>query len=210
MYTVIKRDGKVVDFNIKKISDAIKQAFDACQKNFNDDVIDFLALKVTAEFEPKIENGKISVENIQDAVESVLIKAGYDDVAKAYIIYRRQREKIRNIGATMVDYKAIIDNYLNINDWRVTENSTVTYSVGGLILSNSGAVTANYWLSEIYDDEIGNAHRNADIHIHDLSMLTGYCAGWSLKQLIKEGLGGVVGKITSTLGYTGAVLKHHT
>ncbi len=197
MYNVIKRDGKVVDFNIKKISEAIKQAFDACQKNFNDDVIDFLALKVTAEFEPKIENGKISVENIQDSVESVLIKAGYDDVAKAYIIYRRQREKIRNINATMVDYKAIIDNYLNINDWRVKENSTVTYSVGGLILSNSGAVTANYWLSEIYDDEIGNAHRNADIHIHDLSMLTGYCAGWSLKQLIQEGLGGVVGKITS-------------
>ncbi len=197
MYNVVKRDGKIVDFNIKKISEAIKQAFDACQKNFNEDVIDFLALKVTAEFEPKIENGKISVENIQDSVESVLIKAGYDDVAKAYIIYRRQREKIRNIGATMVDYKAIIDNYLNINDWRVKENSTVTYSVGGLILSNSGAVTANYWLSEIYDDEIGNAHRNADLHIHDLSMLTGYCAGWSLKQLIKEGLGGVVGKITS-------------
>ena len=197
MYNVIKRDGKIVDFNIKKISDAITQAFDACQKQFNQDVIDFLALKVTAEFEPKIENGKISVENIQDSVESVLIKAGYDDVAKAYIIYRRQREKIRNINATMVDYKAIIDNYLNINDWRVKENSTVTYSVGGLILSNSGAVTANYWLSEIYDDEIGNAHRNADIHIHDLSMLTGYCAGWSLKQLIKEGLGGVTGKITS-------------
>ena len=197
MYNVIKRDGKIVDFNIKKISEAITQAFDACQKQFNEDVIDFLALKVTAEFEPKIENGKISVENIQDSVESVLIKAGYDDVAKAYIIYRRQREKIRNINATMVDYKAIIDNYLNINDWRVKENSTVTYSVGGLILSNSGAVTANYWLSEIYDDEIGNAHRNADIHIHDLSMLTGYCAGWSLKQLIKEGLGGVTGKITS-------------
>ena len=197
MYNVVKRDGKIVDFNIKKISEAITQAFDACQKQFNEDVIDFLALKVTAEFEPKIENGKISVENIQDSVESVLIKAGYDDVAKAYIIYRRQREKIRNINATMVDYKAIIDNYLNIHDWRVKENSTVTYSVGGLILSNSGAVTANYWLSEIYDDEIGNAHRNADIHIHDLSMLTGYCAGWSLKQLIQEGLGGVTGKITS-------------
>ena len=192
MYNVIKRDGKIVDFNIKKISEAITQAFDACQKQFNEDIIDFLALKVTAEFEPKIENGKISVENIQDSVESVLIKAGYDDVAKAYIIYRRQREKIRNINATMVDYKAIIDNYLNINDWRVKENSTVTYSVGGLILSNSGAVTANYWLSEIYDDEIGNAHRNADIHIHDLSMLTGYCAGWSLKQLIQAGLGAEV------------------
>ena len=198
MYSVVKRDGKVVAFDISKISTAIFQAFDACQKQFNQDIIDFLALKVTAQFEPKIEDGKIDVEHIQDAVESVLIKAGYDDVAKAYIIYRRQREKIRNLNATMVDYKAIVDNYLNINDWRVKENSTVTYSVGGLILSNSGAVTANYWLSEIYDDEIGNAHRNADIHIHDLSMLTGYCAGWSLKQLIQEGLGGVPGKITSS------------
>ena len=198
MYNVVKRDGKIVDFDISKISTAIYQAFDACQKQYNKDIIDFLALKVTAEFEPKIENDHIEVEHIQDSVESVLIKAGYDDVAKAYIIYRRQREKIRNINATMVDYKAIVDNYLNINDWRVKENSTVTYSVGGLILSNSGAITANYWLSEIYDDEIGNAHRNADIHIHDLSMLTGYCAGWSLKQLIQEGLGGVPGKITSS------------
>ena len=198
MYNVVKRDGKLVSFDIQKISDAIKQAFEACQKEYNQDIIDFLALKVTADFAAKIEDGKISVENIQDSVESVLIRAGYDDVSKAYIIYRRQREKIRNINATMVDYKAIIDNYLNINDWRVKENSTVTYSVGGLILSNSGAVTANYWLSEIYDDEISNAHRNADIHIHDLSMLTGYCAGWSLKQLIQEGLGGVPGKITSS------------
>ena len=197
MYNVVKRDGKIASFDLQKISDAITQAFDACNKQYNSNIIDFLALKVTAEFEPKIEGETISVENIQDSVESVLIKAGYDDVAKAYIIYRRQREKIRNLNATMVDYKAIIDNYLNVNDWRVKENSTVTYSVGGLILSNSGAVTANYWLSEIYDDEIGNAHRNADIHIHDLSMLTGYCAGWSLKQLIQEGLGGVPGKITS-------------
>ena len=197
MYNVIRRDGKQVPFELSKISTAITQAFDACQRQFNQDVIDFLALKVTADFEPKVEDGKISVEHIQDSVESVLIKAGYDDVAKAYIIYRRQREKIRNLNANMVNYKQIVDNYLNVNDWRVKENSTVTYSVGGLILSNSGAVTANYWLSEIYDDEIGNAHRNADIHIHDLSMLTGYCAGWSLKQLIQEGLGGVPGKITS-------------
>ncbi len=197
MYTVVKRDGKIVDFNLSKISEAIQSAFEACNRQFNPDIIDFLALKVTAEFEPKIEDGKITVENIQDSVESVLIKAGYDDVAKAYIVYRRQREKIRNLNATMVDYKAIVDNYLQINDWRVKENSTVTYSVGGLILSNSGAITANYWLSEIYDDEISNAHRNADIHIHDLSMLTGYCAGWSLKQLIQDGLGGVTGKITS-------------
>ena len=198
MYSVIKRDGKVVDFDLSKIKNAITLAFEACEKNFHPDVVDFLALKVTAEFEPKIENNTITVEHIQDCVESVLIKAGYDEVAKAYILYRRQHEKLRNVSATMLDYKAIVDNYLKINDWRVKENSTVTYSVGGLILSNSGAITANYWLSEVYDDEIGNAHRNADIHIHDLSMLTGYCAGWSLKQLIQEGLGGVPGKITSS------------
>jgi len=197
MYNVVKRDGKRIPFDLSKISTAITQAFEACQKQFNPDMIDFLALKVTAEFEPKIEDDRISVEHIQDSVESVLIKAGYDDVAKAYIIYRRQREKIRNLNATMLDYKEIVNNYINVNDWRVKENSTVTYSVGGLILSNSGAITANYWLSEIYDDEIGAAHRNADLHIHDLSMLTGYCAGWSLKQLIQEGLGGVPGKITS-------------
>ncbi len=197
MYRVNKRDGKITDFDIAKISGAIAQAFEACERQFNDNIIDFLALKVTSDFEPKIKDGLVAVEDIQDSVETVLVQAGYADVAKAYIIYRRQREKVRNLNATMVDYKAIIDNYLNVNDWRVKENSTVTYSVGGLILSNSGAVTANYWLSEVYDDEIGNAHRNADIHIHDLSMLTGYCAGWSLKQLIQEGLGGVPGKITS-------------
>ena len=197
MYDVIKRDGKIANFNISKIANAIKMAFDACGKQYNQDIIDFLALKVTADFESKVENDRISVEKIQDSVESVLIKAGYDDIAKAYILYRKQREKIRNINNTVLDYKEIVDNYLKINDWRVKENSTVTYSVGGLILSNSGAITANYWLSEVYDDEIAQAHRNADIHIHDLSMLTGYCAGWSLKQLIQEGLGGVTGKITS-------------
>ena len=197
MYRVIKRDGKVVNFDLSKISRAIISAFEACGKNYNQDVIDFLALKVTAEFSEKIEDDNVTVENIQDSVESVLIKAGYDDVAKAYILYRKQREKIRNLGTTILDYKQIVDNYLQINDWRVKENSTVTYSVGGLILSNSGAITANYWLSEVYDQEIADAHRNADIHLHDLSMLTGYCAGWSLKQLIQEGLGGVTGKITS-------------
>ena len=198
MYSVQKRDGKVVDFSIAKISDAIKKAFEAQEKEFNQDIIDFLALKVTADFSKKIENGVVAVEDIQDSVESVLVQAGYADVAKAYILYRRQREKLRNLGHTALDYKETVDKYLKMNDWRVKENSTVTYSVGGLILSNSGAITANYWLSEIYDDEIGNAHRNADIHIHDLSMLTGYCAGWSLKQLIQEGLGGVTGKITSS------------
>ena len=197
MYTVLKRDGKITDFDLKKISNAIKLAFDAQEREYNENIIDFLALKVTANFEPKIKDHHISVEDIQDSVEAVLIQAGYEDVAKAYILYRRQHEKMRAVKSTILDYKEIVDSYVKISDWRVKENSTVTYSVGGLILSNSGAITANYWLSEVYDDEIANAHRNADIHIHDLSMLTGYCAGWSLKQLIQEGLGGVTGKITS-------------
>ena len=197
MYQVGKRDGKVVDFDITKISAAITKAFEAQDKEYHPSVIDLLALKVTSDFEPKIKDHVIQVEDIQDSVESVLIQSGYDDVAKAYILYRKQREKIRNMRSTILDYKEIVDNYVNVSDWRVKENSTVTYSVGGLILSNSGAITANYWLSEVYDEEVANAHRNADIHIHDLSMLTGYCAGWSLKQLIQEGLGGVPGKITS-------------
>ncbi len=198
MYRVQKRDGKVVDFNIAKITKAIEMAFDAEEKNYNESVIDFLALKVTADFEPKIVDDLIKVEDIQDSVEAVLIKAGYAEVAKAYILYRKQREKLRNMKSTILDYKELVDSYVKATDWRVKENSTVTYSVGGLILNNSGAITANYWLTEIYDEEISRAHRNADIHIHDLSMLTGYCAGWSLKQLIQEGLGGVPGKINSS------------
>ncbi|MGN0383369.1 MAG: ribonucleoside triphosphate reductase [Eubacterium sp.] len=198
MYKVIKRDGAVAEFDLSKINIAITKAFDAVERQVHTDIIDFLALKVTADFEPKIEEGLISVEDIQDSVEAVLVQAGYADVAKCYILYRRQREKLRNMKSTILDYKDTVNSYVNVTDWRVKENSTVTYSVGGLILSNSGAITANYWLSEIYDDEIANAHRNADLHIHDLSMLTGYCAGWSLKQLIQEGLGGVPGKITSS------------
>ena len=197
MYQVIKRDGKIADFNIEKIAIAVKQAFEACNKQYNDNIIDFLALKVTANFEPKISNNLVAVEDVQDSVESVLVQAGYADVAKAYILYRKNREKIRNMKSTILDYKELVDSYVKVTDWRVKENSTVTYSVGGLILSNSGAITANYWLSEVYDEEIANAHRSGDVHIHDLSMLTGYCAGWSLKQLIQEGLGGVSGKITS-------------
>ena len=197
MYQVLKRDGKVVKFNLSKITDAITSAFDAQEKEYVPEIIDFLGLKVTADFAPKVKDSLIGVEDIQDSVEKVLVQAGYDDVAKAYILYRRQHEKLRDVNKTMLDYKTLMDNYLNISDWRVKENSTVTYSVGGLILSNSGSITANYWLSEVYDDEIANAHRNADIHLHDLSMLTGYCAGWSLKQLIQEGLGGVSGKIQS-------------
>ncbi len=197
MFKVVKRDGEVAEFNLEKISDAIAKAFDATEMQYNGDITGLLALRVTADFQPKIKNDLIDVESIQDSVEEVLVQTGYAEVAKAYILYRKQREKIRNMKSTILDYKEIVNSYVKVEDWRVKENSTVTYSVGGLILSNSGAVTANYWLSEIYDQEIADAHRNADIHIHDLSMLTGYCAGWSLKQLITEGLGGIEGKITS-------------
>ena len=197
MFQVIKRDGSKADFTLTKINDAIMKAFTATQMSYNNDIIDLLALRVTADFQKKVENDEIHVEDIQDSVERVLGQAGYEEVAKAYILYRKQREKMRAMKSTILDYKDVVNSYVKVEDWRVKENSTVTYSVGGLILSNSGAVTANYWLSEIYDEEIAEAHRNADIHINDLSPLTGYCAGWSLKQLIKEGLGGITGKITS-------------
>lgn len=197
MFQVIKRDGEVADFTLAKINDAIIKAFQATDIQYNNDIVDLLALRVTAEFQSKVKDGRVHVEDIQDSVEKVLEQAGYTETAKAFILYRKQREKMRNMKSTILDYKDVVNSYVKVEDWRVKENSTVTYSVGGLILSNSGAVTANYWLSEIYDNEIAEAHRNADIHIHDLSMLTGYCAGWSLKQLIQEGLGGITGKITS-------------
>ena len=197
MYKVKKREGKTVVFDIEKIKKAITKAFEAENKKYNEDVINLIALRVTADFEPKVKNNVIKVEDIQDSVEKVLSEAGYADVAKAYILYRKLHEKMRNVKSTVLDYSDVVNSYINVTDWRVKENSTVTYSVGGLILSNSGAITANYWLSEVYDEEIARAHREADIHIHDLSMLTGYCAGWSLKQLITDGLGGVPGKITS-------------
>ena len=198
MFRVLKRDGGIVNFEMSKITNAIGKAFNATQKQYSQDMLDVLGLRVTSDFQSKIKGDQIYVEDIQDSVENVLIQTGYADVAKAYILYRKKRENIRNMNATMIDYKETVNKYVQVEDWRVKENSTVTYSVGGLILSNSGAITANYWLSEIYDEEIAKAHREADIHIHDLSMLTGYCAGWSLKQLLMEGLGGIPGKITSS------------
>ena len=197
MIQVVKRDGETAEFCLKKITEAIKKAFRATGNEFNDEILELISLRVTADFQPRMKDGSISVEEIQDSVEHVLEQTGYTDVAKAYILYRKQREKIRSMNSALLNYKDVVNSYVKVEDWRVKENSTVTYSVGGLILSNSGAVTANYWLSEIYDQEIADAHRNADIHIHDLSMLTGYCAGWSLKQLLMEGLGGIPGKITS-------------
>ncbi len=198
MFKVEKRDGAIADFELAKITEAVRKAFEANQKQYSQDMLEMVSLRVTSDFQKKIKEDRVNVEDIQDSVENVLIQCGYSDVAKAYILYRKQREKVRNMKSTILDYKEIVNSYVKVEDWRVKENSTVTYSVGGLILSNSGAVTANYWLSEIYDPEIADAHRHADIHIHDLSMLTGYCAGWSLKQLIMEGLGGIKGKITSS------------
>ena len=189
MISVVKRDGEIAEFSLNKITEAIKKAFRATGKEYNNEILELLSLRVTSDFQSKMDHGNISVEQIQDSVEHVLEQTGYTEVAKAYILYRKQREKIRNMKNTILDYKDVVNSYVKVEDWRVKENSTVTYSVGGLILSNSGAITANYWLSEIYDQEIAQAHRNADIHIHDLSMLTGYCAGWSLKQLLLEGLG---------------------
>ena len=197
MFSVIKRDGSDAVFCLDKIAGAVIKAFDATQMQFDQDIINLIALRVSADIQSKVKDGRVHVEDIQNSAEMVLEQAGYTKAAKAFILYRKQREKMRNMRSTILDYKDVVDSYVKIEDWRVKENSTVTYSVGGLILSNSGAVTANYWLSEIYDEEIASAHRDADIHIHDLSMLTGYCAGWSLKQLIREGLGGITGKITS-------------
>ena len=195
--TVVKRDGTKVDFELSRIENAISRAFEATGKETNRQIVGLLALRAAADFGSKVKDGEIGVEAIQDSVETTLALCGYSDVAKSYILYRKQHENVRNAEQNMIDYKKTVDGYLKADDWRVKENSTVNYSIGGLILSNSGAITANYWLSQIYDEEIGAAHRNADLHLHDLSMLSGYCAGWSLKQLIKEGLGGVEGKISS-------------
>ncbi len=126
MYQVIKRDGQTVEFDISKISHAITQAFEATGRQYNPNIIDLLALRVTADYETKIQDDKVQVEDIQDSVESVLQSAGYTDVAKAYILYRKQREKVRNMNRTMLDYKALVNSYVDITDWRVKENSTVT------------------------------------------------------------------------------------
>ena len=195
MYKVQTADGRTVPFRIEKIADSLRRAFEEDCVEYTDSTIDYLAVMVTSDFQRRIQAGLIAAQEIERSVEAVLIRGGYPGVAKAYA--RLHEGCAQETSGTTLDYRKVVDNYLNINDWRVKENSTVTYSVGGLILSNSGAITANYWLSQVYDPEIAEAHRSAAIHLHDLSMLTGYCAGWSLKQLIQEGLGGVPGKISS-------------
>ena len=200
MKSIIKRTGQVVMFDQTKIENAVASAFVATGELDTRDVSSVartVALMAgSAIREQGIETP--TVEQVQDEVENALMTCGFPKTAKAYILYRSQHQKLRNTKDTLLDYKKLVDGYIGSEkDWRVKENSTVTMSVGGLILSNSGAITANYWLTEVYDEEIAEAHRKCFMHIHDLSMLTGYCAGWSLRQLIKEGLGGVPDRITS-------------
>ena len=192
---IVKRNGNVEEFDRKKIEKAIEKAFMATAVQNNGQ-----AAIITSLVETQLPSDQApTVEMVQDLVEEQLMRLGFYKTAKAYILYRKDRQKARDSKNLALDVKKQMEGYIGPEkDWRVKENATVTLSVGGLILSNSGAITANYWLNEVYDEEIANAHRNGDMHLHDLSMLTGYCAGWSLKQLIQEGLGGVEGRITSS------------
>ncbi|MBD3345741.1 MAG: ribonucleoside triphosphate reductase [Chitinivibrionales bacterium] len=195
--TIRKRDGKLVAYDSYKIANAIFKAAEAVGgKDFG------LALSLSKRVEEIVSkkfhpNSIPAVEELQDLVEKVLIEHGHTRVAKAFILYREQHRRMREARDLALDISRTMDGYLKQEDWRVNENSNVNYSLGGLVLHNSGAITANYWLESIYDREISDAHRNGEIHIHDLSMFSGYCAGWSLRQLISEGLGGVKGKISS-------------
>lgn len=197
MYQIKKRNGELEIFDLSKIKNAISKAFESIDRSYQESIIEKLSIKAVANAEKKVKDSILCVEDIQDSVESILMGYGYDDVSKAYILYRKQHERNRKAKEAVLDYKKTVDGYLKADDWRVKENASIDYSLGGLILGNSGAITANYWLSEVYDDEIASAHRNCDIHIHDLSMLSAYCNGGSLRQLIKEGLGGVPKKISS-------------
>lgn len=198
MLKVEKRDGTIVDFAIDKIINAIQKAFDSCRMSYDPQIFDLLVLRVSADVQPKIHKDIVSVEDIQDSVERVLSQAGYTEVAKAYILYRKQRENIRRIENTTLDYKNIVDSYLDDLDQSQLQDQPSLYSVGGLILSNSGAITRNYWLSEVYDASIEEAHNSGLIHIHDLDMLTGDSASWSLLKLIKEGIQGLPGQVQSS------------
>ncbi len=201
---VIKRDGTTEGYNRERISAAIAAAFAAVGPPANARVDERVA-ELLADVERRIRcimanrhpNSAPAIEEIQDLVEDALIEARETKVAKAYILYRARHESIRDTSRLLLDINTTMDGYLSQSDWRVNENANVNFSLGGLILHNSGTITANYWLKNVYPPEVADAHRNADFHIHDLSMFSGYCAGWSLRQLIAEGLGGVSDKITS-------------
>ena len=195
--TVKKRNGNIVPFDSKKIETAIIKAFQSIGREFPDQyTFNKLILNIMSRLD--FNDGQVEIEAIQDVVEAVLAESGYFDVAKSYILYRKQHSNIREAAKNVINYSDLMNGYLDRLDWRVKENSTVQYTLGGLILSNSGAVTANYWLNDIYDEEIKKAHKDCYMHIHDLSMLSGYCAGWNLKQLIETGIQGIEGKISSS------------
>ncbi|MBQ0166081.1 MAG: ribonucleoside triphosphate reductase [Treponema sp.] len=199
---VVKRSGEIADYDRTKILNAVGKAIEAVEKRPNPDkaeqltdaVEDRLRLMMAGRHAHSIP----AIEEIQDIVETVLIESHEVAVAKAYILYRAKHEAIRDAKSLMLDINDTMDGYLSQSDWRVNENANVNFSLGGLILHNSGTITANYWLRNIYSKEIAEAHKTAAFHIHDLSMFSGYCAGWSIRQLIAEGLGGVPDKITST------------
>lgn len=190
---VTKRDGTLAPFDSSKIYNAILRAGNST-KEFSEQEALLLTGKVLKVIEHKFSESLPTIEQIQDIVEQVLISDNYFQTAKAYILYRDQRNRIRSDKKVMVDVESSINEYLEKLDWRVNANANQGYSNGGLILNVSGKVTANYWLSHVYPSEVGEAHRNGDIHIHDLDMLAAYCAGWSLKNLLHEGFNGVPGK----------------
>ena len=200
--SVVKRSGEIAAYDRTKIEKAIEKAIEAVEKQKDPDRAAFLTDKVEEKLRLQLAGTRAhsipAIEEIQDIVESVLIEEKQVEVAKAYILYRAQHEAVRDAKKLMVDINKTMDGYLGQSDWRVNENANVNFSLGGLILHNSGTITANYWLNNIYSKEVAEAHKTAAFHIHDLSMFSGYCAGWSLRQLIQEGLGGVPDKITST------------
>ncbi len=200
--SVVKRSGEIADYDRNKIEGAIGKAIEAVEKRKDPDraaaLTDMVEEKLRIQLAGNRQHSIPAIEEIQDIVESVLIEHKEVEVAKAYILYRARHEAMRDAKSLMIDINKTMDGYLAQSDWRVNENANVNFSLGGLILHNSGTITANYWLNNIYTKEIAEAHKTAAFHIHDLSMFSGYCAGWSLRQLIVEGLGGVPDKITST------------
>lgn len=196
IYKIQKRNGRIVNFDSNKISAAINEAFKSVNGQYSDQV-QMLGTKVYAEAEGRFGDKIPHVEDLQDVVEEILIESGHAHVAKAYILYRQEQSDRRQKKNVVVDVKDTIGEYLAQLDWRVNANSNQGYSLGGLILNTAGKVTANYWLSEVYPQEVGDAHRNADMHIHDLDVFAGYCAGWNLRALLEEGFNGVQNKVES-------------
>ncbi len=199
---VVKRSGEIRDYDRSKISAAIGKAIEAVEKMADPDRAEMLTQAVEEKLRllmaGRHSHSIPAIEEIQDIVESVLIERGEVGIAKAYILYRAKHDAIRDAKNLMIDINKTMDGYLSQSDWRVNENANVNFSLGGLILHNSGTITANYWLKNIYSEAVAEAHKTAAFHIHDLSMFSGYCAGWSIRQLVAEGLGGVPDKITST------------